>query len=26
LLAFWIAGLFQCGPAGAVHQPGLRCP
>jgi len=26
VLAFWIAGLFQCGPPGTVHQPGLQCP
>lgn len=26
VFAFWVAGLFQCGPADAVHQPGLRCP
>ena len=25
VLAFWVAGLFQCGPAD-VHQPGLQCP
>ena len=26
VFAFWVAGLFQCGPANTVHQPGLRCP
>jgi hypothetical protein len=26
VLAFWIAFLFQCGPADAVRQPGMQCP
>ena len=26
VFAFWVVGLFQCGPAGTVHQPGLQCP
>lgn len=26
VFAFRVVGLLQCGPADAVHQPGLRCP
>jgi hypothetical protein len=26
VFAFWVVGLFQCGPPDTVHQPGLRCP
>jgi hypothetical protein len=26
VIAFWVSSLFQCGPAGTVHQPGVQCP